>query len=484
MSALIKPEPYYIQIFCERGNVLMNFDTSTTLVTRETILPRFLRRATANFQQACQLCSAGARNLIRFARGRLLPYQGLENLIPRFYDCLRKGGEMPVPKQLAIAVARTEAEIFSQAGKLHLVTSNRPSTQKSITRTEKVLVTGATGYLGSVVVRNLVEQGYFVRAMVRDLSHTDGLEKLGVELFYGDIRDAARLIAAANGIDIVIHMAAALHGTSEFMLDCAIRGTKNVAGAAKNCDLKRVIYISSMSVYDSLLLQGAEVISEESPLEDFAQFRGTYSLAKRMAEDEARSHLQDGRPGWTILCPSLIVGQSNDSFSPVGKKVGNLLFCPGSPKRLLGLIHVYDVAAALVKVIQNDATRGHVFNLSAEGITQREYIDEFIRKIGYKKLRVVYIPYWLARFAAGVFATLRLLNRRIPNIHKRRLASLYQNARLASNAIKMQTGWQARKNLLQTLVIEAQGSKAMTVNCAPPDDVQNSDLLIKEKVIL
>ena len=62
----------------------------------------------------------------------------------------------------------------------------------------------------------------------------------------------------------------------------------------------------------------------------------------------------------------------------------------------------YDVAAALVKVIQNDATRGHVFNVSAEGITQREYIDEFIRKIGYKKLRVVYIPYWLARFAAGV----------------------------------------------------------------------------------
>src|SRR5262249_39226941 len=80
ISAVIKPEPYHIQIFCERGNILVNFETLATLVTHTSVLPRSLRRATANFSQAYQLFSSGISNLVRFARRRLLPYQGLENL--------------------------------------------------------------------------------------------------------------------------------------------------------------------------------------------------------------------------------------------------------------------------------------------------------------------------------------------------------------------------------------------------------------------
>ena len=88
--------------------------------------------------------------------------------------------------------------------------------------------------------------------------------KLGIELVYGDIRNANCLVEASKGMDVLIHMAAALHGTSGFILDCAIKGTKNVAVAAKSCDLKRVIYISSMSVYDYLNLRDGDVISEAS----------------------------------------------------------------------------------------------------------------------------------------------------------------------------------------------------------------------------
>lgn len=459
LSALIKPEPYYIQIFCERGNLLVNFDTSASLVTSETILPRFLRRATANFQQAWQLSGAGVRNLILFARGRLVPYQGLENLIPRFYDCLRKGGEAPVPKQLAIAVARTEEEIFAQAGKLHLRVKNRPSTQKLITRAEKILVTGATGYLGSVVVRKLVEEGYYVRALVRELSRTERLEELAVELIYGDIRKADCLIDACKGIDVVIHMAAALNGASEVMLDCAVNGTKNVALAAERGNVKRVIYVSSMSVYDCLKLHDGEVISENSPLEEQPQFRGAYSLAKRRAEDEALAHLRDEQTQWTILRPSVIVGENHDVFSPLGKKLGKFLLCPGSGKKMLRLIHIDDVASAVIKVIQNDGTGRRIFNLSAEEVSQQEYIDRFIRKIGYDNLRVIYIPLWMARFAAGALGILRLLSRKIPNINRRRLASLYRTTAVNSDAIKSKTGWEPRKNLLQSLVDDAQSSQ-------------------------
>ena len=130
MSTLIRPEPYSIQIFCERGNVLVDYDSSTVLVTRNNKLPRSIRRASANFAQTFKLFGAGIDNVIRFARGKLVPFAGLQNLIPRFYDCIRNNSTAPIAKELAIAVARTEAKIFLQAGKLQLKTQNRAATQK------------------------------------------------------------------------------------------------------------------------------------------------------------------------------------------------------------------------------------------------------------------------------------------------------------------------------------------------------------------
>jgi predicted dehydrogenase/nucleoside-diphosphate-sugar epimerase len=459
LAGVIRPEPYYVQIFCERGNVLVNFDTSTILVTHNSTLPRSIRRATANFAQAYKLFTSGMYNAIRFARGRLLPFQGLENLVPQFYDCIRKGAEVPISKELTLAVARTEAKIFLQAGKLHLETGTRHSTQKSVSRAEKVLLTGATGYLGSVVARKLVQQGYYVRALVRDLSRTEYLEELGVELLHGDIRNPVNVMDACKEIDVAIHMAAALSGSSKFMLDCCVTGTQNLVEATKACGVKRVIYISSMSVYDSLKSPDDGVVSEYSPLEEAPQFRGTYSLAKRLAEDQVLCHLQEASPSWTILRPSVIVGNGHKIFSPVGKRIGNLLLCPGPAKKRLRLIHIEDVAAAIVTVIGNNRTQGRIFNLSAEPVSQKEYVNEFIRKSGYEDIHVVYIPYWVTKAAVAVLGILQPVSSKIPKIHKRRLASLYKSVGAKTDAITSETGWQPRDNLLQILVAEVESAK-------------------------
>jgi nucleoside-diphosphate-sugar epimerase len=269
---------------------------------------------------------------------------------------------------------------------------------------------------------------------------------------------------AAKGMDIVIHMAAALQGSSDFVLDCAIKGTRNVAEAGKSCNVKWLIYISSMSVYDYFKLRDGEIISEDSSVEEFPQLRGDYSLAKRTAEDEALSHLHDASPSWTILRPSAIVGHGRNLFSPLGSKIGNFLLCPGSAKKMLLLIHVDDVASAIVTAIQNDRTRGRMFNVSDKGVTQQKYIDECIRKSGDGDLRVVYIPHWLASFAAVTFKSLRLLSHRIPNINTRRLASLYRNVDVSSEALRTETGWQPRESLLQILIDETESSKIVTAD--------------------
>jgi predicted dehydrogenase len=112
VSSAIRPASYYLQVFCEQGIVSVNFDTSTVLLMYENALTRSLSRATANFRQAYQLSGWGISNIVNFVRGKLVPYQGLQNLIPRFYSSIYGGSEPPVSRELAIAVTRTEEMVF------------------------------------------------------------------------------------------------------------------------------------------------------------------------------------------------------------------------------------------------------------------------------------------------------------------------------------------------------------------------------------
>ncbi len=457
LSFVIDSQPsYYVQVFCERGVVLVNFDTFTVQVTRKSVLPRSLDRATSNFRQAYRLAADATRNIINFGLGRVVPYQGLQTLIPGFYASITDAAALPVSSELAIATTRTEEAVFAQAGNLQLDTRTRPSRQVVIKHPEKVLVTGATGYVGSQVVRQLVEEGYYVRALVRELSRSEALEQLGVEVMYGDVRDLDRVCQAAAGMDIVVHLAAGLRGSSGFILESCIDGTKNVTEAARRGGLKRVIYMSSLSVYDYVKLRDGEVITAHSPLEEYPEQRGAYSLGKRQAEDVALSHLQDPSPAWTILRPSLIMGKGADIFSPVGVKLGNVLFCLGAAHQHLRAVHVEDVGTAILQLLQHENTRGRVFPLSAPGtVTLQDYVETYIRAGRYRNLRVVYVPYWCAALGGWALETLRKLTGKGPNLNLRRLASLYRDARVDSSALAEQTGWQPGEGLLERLKEEA-----------------------------
>jgi len=180
-------------------------------------------------------------------------------------------------------------------------------------------------------------------------------------------------------------------------------------------------------------------------------------LAKRGGEDVALSHLEDKSPAWTILRPSVIVGNGRDIFSPVGAKVGNVLVCPSASHKTLRLIHVEDVGEVITLLIRNDSTCGRLFNLShPDSLTLRDYVDEYIRASGYRNIRVIYIPYWLASLGVMAIITLRKLTGKGPNMSMRRLACLYRNVGVSSSALTEQTGWQAREGILERLKKEAE----------------------------
>jgi predicted dehydrogenase/nucleoside-diphosphate-sugar epimerase len=453
LSHTMNSQPsYFVNLFCEKGVVWVNFDTSTMLVTRSSWLPRSVDRATSNFRQAAQLSSSAVRNIYDFLRGKLVPYQGLQTLIPQFYASVREGSTPPISSELALTVARAEEEVLGRAGRLHLDLSPRSSRQLQSNRSERVLVTGAAGYVGQQVVQRLVEQRYAVRALVRPLSRIELLERLGVEIVFGDVRDLENLSDAMDGINVVIHAAATLRGTTEAILEGCATATQNVAEAARKAKVNRVIYMSSMSVYDFLKVQDGEIIDERSPLERHPESRGAYSWGKRKAEDIALGHLQDASPSWTILRPSVVVGGGGDVLAPAGSRLGNFLICLGSRRKTLRLIHVEDVATALVRLLESKATRGGVYTLSSpESLLLRNYVDVCVRASRYRKVRVVYIPFWFARAGVFMLTVLRKISKRGPSMNVQRLMYLFRDLTVSVRALKESTGWEPPTGLLERL---------------------------------
>jgi nucleoside-diphosphate-sugar epimerase len=320
-------------------------------------------------------------------------------------------------------------------------------------RSDRVLVTGASGYLGREVVRRLVARGYPVRALVRPLSQIEELEALGVEICFGDLRDPEAVGAAVTGVDVVVHLGAALRGTAEFMRATAVDGTANVADSAKTAGVRHVVYASSMAVYDFWALRRGDVLGPDSPLEPEPEKRGSASAAKCEAEAIALEHLSRGTPAWTILRPAVFFGNGRDSRTLAGFTRGRWLLCFGGPRRRLRLVHVGDVAAAILLAIEHTEAMGKVYTLShPETVTLGEYVRRCIRPTG--DPCVVYVPYVLTYGAMLAASALERITGRSLGINRRRLAYLYRDPLVDSSLIQRDLDWAPANGLLTELEME------------------------------
>jgi predicted dehydrogenase/nucleoside-diphosphate-sugar epimerase len=451
LSCLPRPSAYYVRLFCEKGAAEINFETQSLLVTRQSGLPRRIVSATANYAASYKLSGQGTSAIVNYLRGKLVPYAGMQALLPRFYNSIRHSTPPPISPDLATAVVWAEEEIFSGSVAPRFEGCYAPSRQAGVRQSQRLLVTGANGYVGAHVVKAMLENGYYVRALVRPTGSPERLAGMGVEVFLGDVRRLDDVSAAAEGMDVIVHMAAGMKGSPEFMVDSCVRGTKNVAEAAARQKVKRVIYMSSLSVYDYSAQPNGSDFTETSPLESQAESRGAYSLGKRRAEDIALAHRNDPTTPWTILRPSLIVGGGSDILSPVGSKAGNNLLSFSSSRKRLALVHVEDVAIAVLQVLSRPNTQGQIYVLSdPDRITVRQYVKACVRN-RYPGLRVLYVPY-IALRSLGLMATLvRKITGFGPSINRRRLLSLYRDVGAGSAQLLRDTGWQPSGKLLERL---------------------------------
>lgn len=244
-----------------------------------------------------------------------------------------------------------------------------------------ILVTGGTGYIGSWVVKELLEKGYRVRVPVRSLAKKEKyshLQKLSnahllLELFEADLLVDGSFDKAAESADAIIHMASPF--TLRFkdpqrdLVDPAVMGTRNVLNAAnRSSTVTRVVLTSSVAA-----VHGDNIDMQEQGLTEFTEehFNTTsslkhqpYSFSKVQAEKEAwRIHSAQSRWSLVVVNPALVLGpslagESNSESLQIMKDLLSGKYRFGAPNLYFGFVDVRNVAKAHVLALENLTASG------------------------------------------------------------------------------------------------------------------------------
>ena len=257
-----------------------------------------------------------------------------------------------------------------------------------------VLVTGGTGFIGKATVRRLIDDGYRVRVLARRSARVDPVVALGADVSWGDVADAESFGAAFEGCELVVHLAAGTSGSPQDSETATVQGTRTLIELCRRYKPKRVIYISSCSVYGVADYAGGARVSEASSLERFPDRRGAYSASKQQAEAYVRDYMKTGDVPVIVLRPGSVYGPGTDLYSGMmGFASGSTYIVIGNGGFVLPFVHVDNVAVAISQCLANKEAEGEIFNvIDPETITKRQYIDRVIRRVD-PQARVIYLPY-------------------------------------------------------------------------------------------
>ncbi len=444
-SFAAKPHLHYVRYYGTSGMIHVDFNTMTTVFHPMSSLPKAAQKVIYNIGESKQLFSSTVANVWNFLRGKLKSYHGMQNLIHRFYDSIGGQGDVPVSKEDALMVLDAMEEIFRQIKNTKLdfepiVPAKQPGIEDGL---PKILVTGASGFLGTRLVELLAQKGYPVRAFVRKLSNTKKLKACGVEIFFGDVADPESLRPAFNGIDIVVHAAADTAGNEREGEWSTIRGTQNILQLCLQAGIKKLIYISSCAVYGVADYREGAVVAEDMPLERFPEKRGFYSWAKLKADQVIAEAISQGSLPIVSLRPGTIWGPGGEVFTPMmGFSLGNKLFAViGNGKFTLPFVYIDNLVEAIIKGIEKQDSSSGIYNVvDPERITKREYVNKLVKKL-YPAATCIYIPYSLLYSAVYIQEMLFSFMGRKPFLTRYRLTSSQKSILYDSSKIQKELGW-------------------------------------------
>ena len=275
------------------------------------------------------------------------------------------------------------------------------------------LVTGATGYIGSAVVRELLDQGDTVRCLVRQTSNLKNLEGLKVELVFGDICDTDSIRHALVGCQHVYHLAALYANwlsNPNLMYRVNEDGTRNVLNACRDADIKKIVYCSSVAALGA----HGKTPANESAQFNLAATKDHYYLSKFRAEQIASISARQGLP-IVIVNPSNPIGPRDISPTPTGALIISIIKkkLPGYVEGGINLIDMGDCAKGIISAMDNGKP-GERYVLGHRNVTIKEYFNLIVKVAGRGMSPPIKLPKWLAVFAGYGYQMLSHITRKPP----------------------------------------------------------------------
>ena len=305
-----------------------------------------------------------------------------------------------------------------------------------------ILVTGAAGHIGNVLVRELVERGEKVRALILPGEDTTSIYGLDIEVIVGNVLDADSLNRAMRGVDIVYHLAgiiSILPDKDELMWKVNVEGTRNVLAAAKKANVKRLVHTASIH---ALSRNWIGRINEDVPF-DPDTTAGGYDRTKAAASLLVLDAVKEGLDA-VIVCPTGVIGPHDYRGSEMGDLIKDWL-----RKRLNFLVKgaydfvdVRDVAHGHILACERGRS-GEVYILSGWQIKVLE-LKQYVQNAIGKRIPTITLPMWMAKVGAKFMPLFYKITRRRPRFTDYSLETLQSNSEVSSDKAQKELGYKPR----------------------------------------
>jgi nucleoside-diphosphate-sugar epimerase len=263
---------------------------------------------------------------------------------------------------------------------------------------KRILVTGASGFLGSHLCERLVKQGNTVRALVRNPEKCSELHSWGLEIAVANILDPKATQRAMEGIGVVYHLAGAYREGKLFrqeLMKTNVEGTKNVLDAALKAGVQRFVHCSTIGVHGDIANPPG---TEESPYRP----GDSYQESKVEGERLVRRYMAQGSLPIVIFRPGGVYGPGDLRFLKLFKGIKRRAFVMlGSGEVLYQLIYISDLMDGIVLCGTKDEAPGNIYILTGnEPVTLNEFVRTIAEVLDVRppRLRLPVTPVYLASY--------------------------------------------------------------------------------------
>lgn len=288
-------------------------------------------------------------------------------------------------------------------------------------KSNKVLVTGGTGFVGSHLVDQLVERGHKVKCLARENSNLKYLNHPEIEIVYGDLGNADWDVAIED-VDTIYHVAGLTHARrKKDYFTVNHHGTEALLAAALKWrkQIRRFVYVSSLAaIGPGANSQPVNEETQPAPIND-------YGRSKLMGEEAARA-VADLLP-ITIVRPPAVYGPRDTALHQLFKSISRgIAPTIGKYEKRVSLVHVSDLVQGIILAAESRASVGRSYFISSEQVYSMSSILELMARAFNRKVRTVAIPRLAAYLGAIASEVMATLTRKSPVTSRDRVKALSQ----------------------------------------------------------